>query len=91
MQMGEDFISLYNQKYEDRVLQPTYITHSPDSTLQEVYSRDINIIFGFFDSETARKVLCRVSYLNMVTSKVDIFHAVLTGMTFDVHMVYHRL
>ena len=65
MQSGEDFISLYNQTYSDKVLWPTSFRGSPDSALREIYSRDINIIFGFFDSEIARKVLCRVSYMHV--------------------------
>ena len=58
--MGEDFISLYNEKYEDKILRSISFRYSPDSALREVSSRDINIIFGFFDAGTARKVLCRV-------------------------------
>ena len=66
MQMGEGFISLYNQmQYEDKVLWATSFKDSPDSALREVYSRDINIIFGFFDSATARQVLCRVSDMHL--------------------------
>ena len=64
VQMGEDFISLYNKKYPGKSLHSTsFVESHVDSALLEVYSRDINIIFGFFDSETARKVLCQVSQL----------------------------
>ena len=68
MQMGEDFISLFNQKYKEGRLWTITLTHSPDSALEEVWSRDINIIFGFFDSDIAREILCRVSYINSTVS-----------------------
>lgn len=67
MQMGEDFISLFNEVVRIRhesiqlALSTTFSHRSPDSALSNIRERDINIILGFFGPETARYTLCRVS------------------------------
>ena len=38
------------------------ITDSPEASLNNIKSRDINIIMGFFGPENARDILCLVSF-----------------------------
>jgi hypothetical protein len=38
------------------------ITDSPEASLNNIRSRDINIIMGFFGPENARDILCLVSH-----------------------------
>ena len=67
LQMGEDFISLFNAVVRShhesiQLALSTSLSHqSPDPALNDIRHRDINIIFGFFGPQTARNVLCRVS------------------------------
>ena len=71
MQEKSDFISLYNTFIVKKRLFDVDVnlglsvtfTHSPESALSDIKSRDINVIIGFFGAENARNVLCSVSII----------------------------
>lgn len=65
-QAGNDFVKMFNEivhQFDDRgqLSLLTSFKDSPDSALNQIKLRDINIIFGFFGATNARNVLCRVS------------------------------
>ena len=57
--MYRDIVRQYDSNGELAFL--TRFFDSPDTALNEIKFRDINIIVGFFGVRNARKVLCKVS------------------------------
>ena len=41
-------------------------THSPETALNNIKARDINIILGFFGPHDARNILCMVSTIELL-------------------------
>ena len=66
LQEKEDFLVLFHQFVEEGLFDidlglTETITESPEASLNNIKSRDINIIMGFFGPENARNILCLVS------------------------------
>ena len=58
---------VFNQFIEARLFEfdlglTEVITDTPETSLNNIKSRDINIIIGFFGPENARDILCLVSH-----------------------------
>ena len=76
LQEKENFLVLFHRFIEEGLFNINLgltetITHSAEASLNNIRSRDINIIVGFFGPKNARDILCLVShteydYLNMI-------------------------
>jgi hypothetical protein len=67
LQEKEDFLVVFNRFVEQGLFDidlglTEVITDSPEASLNNIRSRDINIIMGFFGPENARDILCLVSH-----------------------------
>ena len=64
LQEAEEFVQYFEKPLCDQRVElalPSSFSDSPLTALNDIRSKDINIIVGFFGPENAREVLCMVS------------------------------
>ena len=77
LQETEDFLGLFHQFIEEGLFDielglTEIIIESPEESLKNIRSRDINIIMGFFGPKNARDVLCLVSITVQLYKRVAV-------------------